>query len=131
MLSPCSTKAAEGIGGDVVAPLNGDFFNGIGHLVDGNGQVPRRYLFWRALVSGFGGNSVRQRRKLVLYLPLIQGQVSLGAKDLGKERRWQFSQHHIAVGHRQRSPLAIAGGTGMGTRRLWSHPVAGSIKGQN
>ena len=128
VLPPGTAKAAECVLGNVIPPLDGDFFDRVRHLFHRNGQEARRYLLRRSLVARFPMNLLRQFRKFLTHNPSIQGLIPIGTKHIGKKLRLQLAHHHIAVRYRQRSPIAVAGRTGIGPRRLWPHPIAGTVE---
>ena len=45
MLPPRATKTLQGIGGNIMAALNTDFFDGIGHILNSNFKKSLRHVF--------------------------------------------------------------------------------------
>ena len=73
VLATGSAKAAEHVLGDVVAALDRDFFNGVGHLFHRNGQKPGGHLLRAAKISSGPVHFRRQGRELLPYDLPIQG----------------------------------------------------------
>ena len=67
MLSPRAAKTAEGIVAHVIAPLHGDFFNGVGHFLHGNGKETAGHLFGAAAVTRGLMDAIGQGGKLDLH----------------------------------------------------------------
>ena len=54
MLATGPAETIERIFGDVVTPLHGDLFDGVGHVLDGNLEVPLGHLFGGLWFAGGG-----------------------------------------------------------------------------
>jgi hypothetical protein len=67
MLAPGPAKAAKGIIADVIAPLHGDFFDGVGHFFHGNGEKTAGHLFGAAAVTRGLVDAIGQGRELGLH----------------------------------------------------------------
>ena len=62
VLPACATKTIHRVAGDIIAPLDRDFFDRIGHVFNRDTQEPLRQLFRRHFwVTGLGCHLPRQR----------------------------------------------------------------------
>ena len=102
-----STRAAERIqqiARHVVAALNADLLDGIGHVFDGDGQEAFRHLLGRAPFAGRGGDF----GELLGDRLAVEGLVLPRAEDRGKISRIELAKHHVGVGHGQRAAAPIS-----------------------
>ena len=104
MLAAGTAETGERIGCDIVAARHADLANGIGHIVDRNGEKP---LGNRGKVLRLG------QRRSHRFQPGprrigVERLVAAGPEHAGEERRIDPAEKEVAVGHRQRSALAIA-----------------------
>ena len=112
VLAAGTAETGERIGGDIVPARDADLANGIGHVVDCNGEK----------AFGDRGEVLRLgQRRSHCFEPFsgrirVERLVAAGSEHAGEERRVDPAKEQIAVGNRQRSALAITGGTGIGAR---------------
>ena len=93
MLPSRPTKALKRIGRDIMAALDANFLDRIGHILHGNIQKALRHIFCRPLQTmlcrqGFDPCDSRLR---------IQGQCAGRTKNSGKIIRRKRAQDHIAI----------------------------------
>ena len=131
VLAAGAAEAVEGVFGDVVAALDRDLFDGVGHIVDGDLEeavgrfdggalVPRRRL-------DLGGEG----RELLMHGVGVQGLVGVRSEDLGKEPGLDLADHQVGVGHGERPAAAIARRARIGARRIGTNPVARAVEMQD
>ena len=110
VLAAGATEAVQGIACHVIAALDGDLLDGVGHVLHGDGDEAVRHFLGRAAAADLGG----QRRELLPHHLGIEGLVLGRAEDLREVVRDQLAQHHVGIGDGQRPAAAIAGGSGIG-----------------
>ena len=105
MLPARPAEAAERILRHVMAALDGDLLDGIGHVLHRDREEPLGDLLGRAALAELAG----QRREFFAHRRGIDGLVGLGPEDMGEEIRLDAPQHDIAIGDGERPAAAIAG----------------------
>ncbi len=128
MLPPGPTKALQRIFSHVIATLDGDFLNRIGHVFDRDFQESLSNLFGAARLTRRGLNLFRQGGKFLMHRIGIQWLILIGTKDGWEELRLQFPQHHIAISHRQRTTAPIGSRSWIGTCAFGSNAESCAIK---
>ena len=126
-----AAEAAEHVIGDVVAALDRDLLDRIGHVVDRDREATMRQLFGRALDAGGARHVGRQCAEGAAHHPLVQRLLGVGPEHVRKEARMQLADHQIGVGDRERPAAPIAGRTGTGPGELRPDPEARAIEGQD
>ena len=115
MLPARAAKALQRVARHVVAARDRDLLDGIGHVLDGDGDEPVRDLLARSGRRRPRPPALRSRDahdRSVERLRLI------GTEDPREEVGRQLADHQVGVGDRQRAALAIAGGAGIGAGRI-------------
>ena len=115
VLAAGAAEAVHGVLGDVIAALDADLLDRVGHVLDRDaqealGQILGAHLRVAGLLGDAGGHILELRPGGVD----VQRLVALGAEDRRKLVGLDLAQHHVAVGHRQRAAAAIAGRAGVG-----------------
>src|SRR5690606_8778665 len=110
MLAACAAKAGERVFGDVIAARDGDFLDGVGHVLNGNGDEP---------VSSFLGRlqpvpASNHLAELLADNVLVQRLVLVGAEYMRKILGAKLAEHHVGIGNGEGSAASVAGGTGIG-----------------
>ena len=127
VLAARAAETLQGVVGDVIAALHGDFLDGVGHVLDGDADEAFRHFFGRARVASLRG----ERRKALPHRLHIEGLVAAGAEDLREEGGVQLADHHIGVGDRQRPAAPIAARSGIGASGIGAHDKAAGIRMQD
>ena len=107
-------EAVERVFGDVVAALDGDLLDGVGHVLDGDADAAVGNLLRRAPVADVAGEIDEGGAHGVR----IEGLIVCGAEDLGEEPRIELAEHDVGVGDGQRAAAAIG---------LWARVGAGAV----
>ena len=114
MLSAGAAKTVQRILRHVIAALNRNLFNRIGHVFDRNAQKAFGQIFGRFLrLTGFCGDLFGQLLKQIAHDFWVERLICIRAKDMGKLIRLQFAQKHIAIRHCQRAAAAVTGRAGV------------------
>ena len=114
VLAAGAAEAVEQIFGDVVAALHRDLLDGVGHVLDGDGDEALGDRFGRAAVAdlcGQGGETLAHHRG-------VERLVLAGAEDRREEIGLQLAEHDVGVGDGERAAAPVAGGTGIGAGRI-------------
>ncbi len=114
MLAAGAAEAIEQILGDVVAALHRDLLDGVGHVLDRDGDEALRHRLGAAAVADLGG----QRRERALDHREVERLVLAGSEDRREEVGLQLAEHEIGVGDRQRAASPVAGGPRIGAGRI-------------
>ena len=139
MLPTRAAEALQGIAGHIMAALDADFLDRIGHVVHGDAQEAGSHVFRAARRgAGFAGDLCGE-----CFEPGADGNevelfIAIRAKDR-REMIWvQLAQHDIAVCHGKRPATPIAGWAGICARTFgadleaaFSEPADGSAAGGN
>jgi len=107
MLTTRTTERAQRVAGDVVTALHGDVLDRVRHVLDGDVEESVGDLFRRARAAGAGGDLRGERFELVANDFRVERRIAARPENLGKERRVEFADHYVAIGHRQRPAAAI------------------------
>ena len=123
MLPPRPAKAVQQIAGHVMAALDRDLLDRIGHVFDGNADEPFGGLF--------GGFVCRKAGKAPFHGGPVQRLVLIGTEYRREMRGDELAQQHIGVRYRQRPAVAIGRRTGIGTGRIRSDAEPAAIRMQD
>ena len=114
MLSAGTAKGVQQVTGDIVASLDADLLDGVGHVLDCDPNKPFCDRFGRLFAAELPGDfgKTGDHRCGVKRLVLLR------AEDGRKGVRLQFAEHQVGIGQGQRTAATIAGGTGIGAGRI-------------
>jgi hypothetical protein len=124
MLPAGTAEAAERVFRDVVAALDRDLLDGVGHVLDGD---PEEALGRRRRIGGTaggGGDLGGESGEAVLDHGAVERLVAARPEQRREEVRLQLAEHHVAVGDGQRPAAPVAGRPGIGAGGIRSHPEA-------
>ena len=128
MLAARAAETLQGIARHVMAALDRDFLDRIGHVIHRNAQEAARHLLGVAGgLSGCQGHLGGQSRQPGAGVGNVQFLPAIGAEDGGEVVGVQLAQDHVAIGHRQRPAAPVAGWPRIGPSTLGTHlkaPVA-------
>ena len=127
MLAAGAAEGVEQIFRDVVATLHRDLLDGVGHVLDGDGQEPLGDLFRRAAVAELLG----EFGEFLAHHRDVQRLVLVRPEHRGEEFRLQLAEHDIGIGDGQRPAAAIGGGAGIGTGRRRADLETPLVDGQD
>ena len=121
-----ATEGHQGVAARIEAALGGDAPDGLGGLLDADGDEAfgRRFRALRAHGQGELGQA-RAARGGVERLALV------GSENRREGRRLDAAQHQVGVGDRCRSTPAVGGGTGIGAGASRTHPGAQSVESED
>ena len=128
MLSARPAETGQCIFGDVIATLNRDLLDRVGHVLHRDLQKAFRHFRGRPVVAGRGFDLGRKCGKLCVNHIAVQRLVLARAEDRREKFRLQLAQHHVAIGDRQRSAPAICRRPRIGTGRFRTDTVAAAIE---
>ena len=131
MLAAGAAEAVERVFGHVVAALDRDLLDRVGHVVDRDLEEALGGLLGRATIAGLGLDSGGEGRELLAHHVLVERLVAARAEDLGEETGPDLADHQVGVGHRERPAAPVARGTGIGARRIRADPVARPVEVQD
>ena len=121
-------EAAEHVARDVVAALDRDLLDRIGHVVDRDREAAVRQLLRRPP----GPRRVLDRGREVFELlpddPAVERLVRARAEYVREKTRVQLADQDVGVGHGQGAALPVAGGAGIGAGRVRPDPEAGAVE---
>ncbi len=120
MLAAGAAEAVEHVLGHVIAALDRNLLDGVGHVGDGDAQEAVGDLLRRTAVGDLFG----KRAEAGTHGGIVERLVALLAEDVREVFRQQLADHEVGVGHRQRAALAIAGGPRPGPGGLRTDLVA-------
>ena len=131
VLSPGGAEGAEGVFGDVVAALDGDLLDGVGHVFHGDSQEAIGDLP-EALLGGLGlgcrifvgVDLTRQGGKPPADHGLVDGEIPLRSEHRREEARDDLAHHEVAVGDGEGTATPITGGAGVGAGGFRTDPKA-------
>ena len=124
MLAAGAAEAGQRVAGDVVAALDRDLLDRVGHVLDRDGDVALGHFFRAAAVAdlrrhlGEGG----------VHRVGIERGILLRPEDRGEEFGIDLAEHEVGVGDRQRSAAAVAFGAGIGTGAVRADPEARAVE---
>ncbi len=132
MLAAGAAEAVEGVFGYVVAALDRDLLDRVGHVLDRDAQEALGHLLGRLLgLVGGRGDLPRQHREFLVHHLGVERLVGGRAEHPRKVGRLDLAQHHVAVGDRQRPTAAVAGRTRIGASGLRADAVARAVEVQD
>ncbi len=109
MLPAGAAEATQRVLGHVVASLDRDLLDRIGHALDGDGQKAFGDLPRTASIAGLGGDLVAERGEFFLDRLAVERSIARGPEQGRKELWLQLAEHEIAIGDGKRPAGAIAG----------------------
>ena len=118
MLPACAAEADERVFGRIVAALDRDLFDRLGHVEVSDGEEAFSGFFRRELPAGPRFNLGAECSELFGDDAAIQGLISVWPEDRRKKLRPHAAEEHVAISDCQRSPTPIAGGPGEGAGAL-------------
>ena len=122
VLTTGAAKALQRVMRHVIAALHRDFLDCIGHILDRDAQKTFGQLFGRGRgAAGFLCDIRCQFGKFCTDDINVERLVRIWSEDGGKVARLQFSQHHVAIRHSQRTAAPIASGAGIGACAFRAH----------
>ena len=104
VLAASGAKAVQRVAGHVVAALDRDFLDGVGHVFDRDADCAVGDLLRRAPIADLGGELREGRAHGVR----VERLVAIGPEDRGEVRRVELAQHDVGVGHGKRAAAAVA-----------------------
>ena len=107
MLAAGPAKTLKRIVGHVVAALDRDLLDGIGHVLDSNSQEPVRKFFGCAGNAGGALDFCRHFNKARTHRIGVERFVLVWAEHGREEFRPQLAKHDITIRHRKRPATAI------------------------
>ena len=127
MLATGPAEGIEQVARDVVAALHRDLLDGVGHVLDGDGQEALGHLARIAILAE------RRRHGLELLGDDAGVQRLVAARpEHGREQlRLQLAEHDIGVGHRQRPALAVGRRSRMRAGRIRAYLEAALVEMQD
>jgi hypothetical protein len=114
VLRASTTEAVERIALHVIAALHGNLLDGVGHVLHRDADEAFGHVLRRLAVADLFGH----RGELLTHRIGVQRLVAIGAEHMRKVIRVQLAEHHVGVGHSQRSATAVAGRAGVGAGRV-------------
>ena len=131
VLPPGGAECAEGVLGDVIAALDGDLLDGVGHVFHGDaeeaiGDLPEALLGGLGLGCRIvvGVDLIGQGGKTLADHGLVDGEIPLRSEYRREEARDDLAHHEVAVGDRQGAATPITGGAGVGAGGFGTDPKA-------
>ncbi len=127
VLAGGATEAAERISRHVVPALHRDVLDRVRHVAHRDLHEPfGDRLFGPAILD-----VARQCLEFLAYHRRVEWLVALQPEDLRKEGRLDFAEHHVGVGHSERSAAPIAGRPRISPRRVRADAVARAVEMQD
>ena len=132
MLPACAAEALQGEASRVMAFLDRDLLDGIGHIGNRHTQKPfrDRTRIGRGLalrLADFSG----QDREFLRDNRRIQRLITMGAENCREVMRLDFADHDIGIRHRERPAAPITGRPRHGASGIRTHTESRTIKMQN
>ncbi len=118
---PAPPKQASARIVEIVAALDRDALDRLGHIFDGHGNKAVRHG------TRIAANLARQILELLPHRFGIEVLIGLGSENLRKEARHDLADHQIGIGHGQRPAFAVAGRARIGTGRIGTDREAHSV----
>src|SRR5436309_2153244 len=103
VLATGAAKAIEHVASDVIAALDRDFLDRIGHVLDRDLDKSVGDFLGRSTIPDL----LRKLAKTVAHGLLIERLILLGAKYFRKKFGDEFADHDIGIGYRQRTAPAV------------------------
>ena len=128
MLPARPAEAVEGVAGHVVAALDRDLLDRLGHVLHGDHQETLGDLDRGALVAGLTLDLGGERGEFLAHDVFVERLVGVRAEHPGEEARADLADHHIGVGHAERPAPAVAGGARVGAGRIRADAVARAVE---
>ena len=127
MLAARPAETVERIVRHIVAALDGNALDGVGHVLDGDTQEALRHGFRRAA----GADPLGERSEFPAHDLDIERLVAPRPENAREELRQQPAEHEVAVGDRQRAAAPVAGGAGVRAGAVGPHPEAPPVEMQD
>ena len=118
MLAAGAAETVQDIAGQVMAALDGDRLDRLGHVLDGDGDEAFGKIQRVGRAAGGFGDLGGEGVELPGDSGLVQRLVAARAEDGGKELGAELAQQDVAVGHRQGAAATVGGGAGHGAGGL-------------
>ncbi len=115
----------------VVAPLDGDLLDGVGHVLHCDGKEAFGHRLRCLVPTGLGHHPSSQGVETLFDHCVVQGLVTIGPEHGGKEFGSESTQQDVAVGDGQRTAVSIAGRAWIGTGRVGTDPHSGAVEVEN
>ena len=131
VLAAGAAEGAQRVLGHVVAALDRDLLDGVGHVLDRDPQEPLGHLHGVARIAGGIADLLRQGGEFLLHDVGVEGLVGSGTEDVGKMLRLQLAQHQVAVCDGERPAATVACRAGIGGGGVRSDAVAGAVEMQD
>ena len=131
-LAAGAAEGIQGVGRDVIAPLDGNFLDRIGHILDSNAQKTFGYCLGRlqrrpCRLCDFLG----QRLEFFSDNMGIHRLLATRSENGWEMVRMQLTQHYVAIRDGQRTTSAVAGRAGVGPSAIGANAISRTIKMQN
>ena len=110
MLAASAAETVQEIFGDIVAALHRDLLDGVGHVLDGDGDKALGRRFRRASVADLGSQS----GEFLAHGGDIEWLILAGTEDRREDIGLQLAEHHIGVGNGERPATSVGGGARIG-----------------
>ena len=127
VLAAGAAEAIERVARNIVAALHRDFFDRVGHVLDGDPDEAVGDLLGAALVADL----FRHGGKCVAHRIGVERLVLPRSKNLRKEIGNKLADHDVGVGHRQRAAAAVAFRAGIGAGRVRPNAKSRTVEMQN
>ena len=128
VLAARAAETAERVSGDVVAALDADVLDRVRHVLDRDPQETVGDLHGRAPLARGALDLARESGETLPHDLRIEGLVRARPEHRGKERGIELADHHVAVGHRERSAPSIRRRPRIRTGRLGADAEARSVE---
>ena len=124
VLAARTAETGQRIRSHVVPPRDADLADGIGHAVDRDGEEAFGDVLQRLRLRHGGCHLLQPRPRG----GGIERFITARTEDAREEGRVDPPEEQVAVCHRQRAALAIAGGAGIGARAIGPNAKARSVE---
>ena len=128
VLATGAAEANQRVLGDVVASLDRNLLDRLGHVLDRDHQETVGGLDGGARIAGLALDLGGQRGELLVYDRLVQGLNAVGAEDAREKLGADLSDHHVGVGDTQRPAPSVACRARVGAARFRADPVARAVE---
>ena len=127
VLAARGAKAVQRVAGHVVAALDRDLLDGVGHVLDRDADCAVGDLLRRAPVADLGRQLLEGRAHGVR----VERLVAVGPEDRRKVRRVELAQHDVGIGHGERAAAAVAPRPRIGAGALRTDAEARAVVGDD
>ena len=128
VLAACGAERAQGVVADVMAALDRDLADRIGHPFRRHVQESFRNGFGLDRSSGGRGDLRSKLGKGGPHSVAVQCLVPIRPEHARKEVGMELTDHQVCVGDAQRPAAAVGDRSRTGTRRLWADAVATAVE---